>query len=83
MRIIHAKFKSKCANTGKVINKGDLCYYDSVQKQVYSKESIDNPLPGSKAEQLKKQHDAEIESQSMRGYQQAQEDAWYQNQYGY
>lgn len=39
MKIIYAKFKSICAETGKQIKKGEKCLYDANEKKVYSLES--------------------------------------------
>ena len=36
---IIAKFNSKCAETGKVIRKGELCVYYPLAKKVYSVDS--------------------------------------------
>ena len=38
-RILKARFKSKCAETGKVINKGDECIYYPLGKKVYHMDS--------------------------------------------
>ena len=35
MNFINAKFKSKCAETGATIAKGESCLYDRVTKKVY------------------------------------------------
>ena len=35
MKFITAKFASKCAETGKVVNEGDECLYDPNQRKVY------------------------------------------------
>lgn len=35
MNFINAKFKSKCAETGRAIEKGENCLYDRVNKKVY------------------------------------------------
>ncbi len=42
MKLLTAKFISKCHKTGAKINKGDLFYYDYAQRKVYCKEYIDN-----------------------------------------
>jgi hypothetical protein len=36
MRVITAKFDSKCAETGRPIKKGDACVYDPQTKKVYA-----------------------------------------------
>lgn len=38
-RIIFSKFKSKCQETGKTINKGDTILYDPTIKRAYSEQS--------------------------------------------
>ena len=38
-RMIKARFKCKCAETGKPINKGDQCIYYPIGKKVYHMES--------------------------------------------
>ena len=35
LKMINAKFRSKCAETGKTIYKGDICFYDYQYKQVF------------------------------------------------
>ncbi|MCA6423849.1 MAG: hypothetical protein IM591_16375 [Chitinophagaceae bacterium] len=35
LKMINAKFKSKCSETGKTIYKGDVCFYDYQYKQVF------------------------------------------------
>ena len=42
MKLITAKFTSKCHKTGAKINKGDLFYYDCSERKVYSKKYIDD-----------------------------------------
>ena len=39
MNFINAKFKSKCAETGRAIEKGENCLYDRVNKKVYCRSS--------------------------------------------
>ncbi len=39
MKKIIAKFKSKCAETGNIIKKGDECIYDPETKKVYCMKS--------------------------------------------
>jgi hypothetical protein len=39
MNFITAKFKSKCAETGATIAKGENCLYDRVNKKVYCRSS--------------------------------------------
>jgi hypothetical protein len=40
MRTIHAKFASKCAETGVAILRNELCLYDPASKKVYALNSI-------------------------------------------
>jgi hypothetical protein len=35
LKMINAKFRSKCTETGKTIYKGDVCFYDYEFKQVF------------------------------------------------
>ena len=39
MNFINAKFKSKCAETGQAIEKGENCLYDRGNKKVYCRSS--------------------------------------------
>ena len=39
MNFINAKFRSKCAETGAAIAKGENCLYDRVNKKVYRRSS--------------------------------------------
>ena len=39
MKQIKAKFKSKCAETAKVINKGETMFYDYLTRQCYALDS--------------------------------------------
>jgi hypothetical protein len=39
MNFINAKFKSKCAETGRAIEKRENCLYDRVNKKVYCRSS--------------------------------------------
>jgi hypothetical protein len=41
MKLLTAKFNSKCHKTGEKINKGDLFYYDYSERKIYSKKYID------------------------------------------
>lgn len=36
MRVITAKFKSTCADTGRPIKKGEVCVYDPATRKVYA-----------------------------------------------
>ena len=42
MKLLTAKFNSKCNKTGTKINKGELMYYDYKERKVYSKKYIDD-----------------------------------------
>lgn len=42
MKLLTAKYGSKCNATGQLINKGELMYYDYSQRKVYCKSYIDN-----------------------------------------
>jgi hypothetical protein len=42
MKLLTAKFSSKCHKTGAKIKKGELMYYDYKERKVYSKKYIDN-----------------------------------------
>ena len=35
LKLIKAKFRSRCPETGKTIHRGDATYYDVVNKQAY------------------------------------------------
>jgi hypothetical protein len=39
MRLITAKFSSRCAETGAKISKGETCLYDPDTKKVFTKQS--------------------------------------------
>lgn len=41
MKLLTAKFNSKCNATGQRINKGDQMYYDYAERKVYCKSYID------------------------------------------
>lgn len=38
-RMIRARFESKCAETGKIIQKGESCIYYPITRKVYSSDS--------------------------------------------
>jgi hypothetical protein len=42
MKLLTAKFNSKCHKTGTKINKGKLMYYDYRERKVYCKKYIDD-----------------------------------------
>lgn len=66
MKTITAKFKSICAETGKIIKKGDRCIYDPADRKVYSMASV-----MADAEKAHQSQDAR--------HVQAQEDAYFDN----
>lgn len=72
MKKITAKFKSKCADSGKTINKGDQMYYDYNTRKCYHMES-------NTVFQLASSDNSANDDLS--GYIQAQEEAFYNNQY--
>lgn len=70
LKMINAKFRSKCTETGKTIYKGDVCFYDYQYKQVF------HPLADIvKIRQAQADH-----SESTANYIQAQEHAYLNNQ---
>ena len=42
MKLLTAKFNSKCHATGHTIKKGEFIYYDYAERKVYSKKYIDD-----------------------------------------
>ena len=42
MKLLTAKFSSKCHKTGAKINKGELMYYDYRERKIYCKKYIDD-----------------------------------------
>jgi|688.fasta_scaffold917812_2 hypothetical protein len=42
MKLLTAKFNSKCNKTGAKINKGEFMYYDYRERKVYCKKYIDD-----------------------------------------
>ena len=65
MNFINAKFKSKCAETGAAIAKGENCLYDRINKKGYCKSS--------------KKFQEELETVNTRSYIEAQENAYFDN----
>ena len=65
MNFINAKFKSKCAETGATIAKGENCLYDRVNKKVYCRSS--------------KKFQAEQETEKTSSFIEAQENAYFDN----
>jgi hypothetical protein len=64
MKQINAKFKSKCFETGKVINKGELMLYDYDTRKCYS-------MASKKAEENN-------EAENIKSYCNAQENAYFE-----
>jgi hypothetical protein len=60
-----AKFKSKCAETGAKIEKGENCLYDRVNKKVYCRSS--------------KKFQAEQETENTSSFIESQENAYFDN----
>ena len=65
MNFINAKFKSKCAETGATIKKGENCLYDRVNKKVYCRYS--------------KKFRAEQETENTSSFIESQENAYFDN----
>jgi len=65
MNFINAKFKSKCAETGRVIENGEICLYDRVNKKVYCRSS--------------KKFQAEQEAENTSSFIESQENAYFDN----
>jgi hypothetical protein len=63
MKLLTAKFSSKCYKTGTKINKGELMYYNYQDRKVYCKKYIDDLN----------------EAYSTKQFIQAQEDAYFDN----
>jgi hypothetical protein len=67
MRLIKAKFHSRCAETGRPLIKGDEIYFDTTTRKAYHKDA-----PFVKRE-------LEHERRNLSDYIQAQEDAYLNN----
>jgi len=65
MNFINAKFKSKCAETGATIAKGENCLYERVNKKVYCRSS--------------KKYRQEQETENISSFIEAQENAYFDN----
>lgn len=70
MRVIAAKFNSKCAETGNKIKKGDTCLYDATSRKVYATTST--TFKHNQATE-------EAETRSTASYVNAQEEAYFDN----
>ena len=71
LKMINAKFRSKCAETGKTIYKGDVCFYDYQYKQVFH--------PSADIVRIRQSQVDQKEADSTRQTIQAQEDAYFDN----
>jgi hypothetical protein len=71
LKMINAKFRSKCAETGKTIYKGDICFYDYQYKQVFH--------PSADIVKIRQSQANEREADSTRQTIQAQENAYFDN----
>jgi len=69
MKSMFAKFSSVCASSGKTIKKGQLINYDPKARKAY--------LPDHTPENENQDQDED----NLRGYIEAQEQAFYDNQY--
>ena len=65
MNFINAKFKSKCAETGRIIENGENCLYDRVNKKVYCRSS--------------KKYLEEQEAENTSSFIESQENAYFDN----
>ena len=72
MKIIYAKFTSKCAETGRTIKKGEQIAYDYSSKKAYCTGS-------SKFKEAMQGRAQEQERNDDAGYVSAQEDAYFDN----
>jgi hypothetical protein len=71
LKMINAKFRSKCAETGKTIYKGDICFYDYQYKQVFH--------PSADIIKIRQSQANEREADSTRQTIEAQENAYFDN----
>jgi hypothetical protein len=71
LKMINAKFRSKCAETGRTILKGDICFYDYQYKKVFHRFADIVKIRQSQADQR--------EADSTRQTIQAQEKAYFDN----
>jgi hypothetical protein len=71
LKMINAKFRSKCAETGKTIYKGDVCFYDYQYRQVFHPSADIVKIRQSQADQK--------EADSTRQTIEAQENAYFDN----
>jgi hypothetical protein len=73
LKMINAKFRSKCAETGKTIYKGDICFYDYQYKQVFHPSADIVKIRQSQA------NEREREAENTRQTIEAQENAYFDN----
>jgi hypothetical protein len=71
LKMINAKFRSKCAETGKTIYKGDVCFYDYQYKQVFH--------PSSDIVKIRQSQADQSEAENTRQTIEAQENAYFDN----
>lgn len=73
MKLIKAKFKSTCAETGQAIKKGEPMYYDYAYRKCYCMNS----------KKAKEAYNADAEGISTANYIQAQEEAYWNHEISY
>lgn len=66
MRVIFAKFPSKCADTGRKILRGEAVYYDPHGKRVFCPRS-----------DMARMYESKQEARQVRAYVEAQENAYF------
>lgn len=66
MRVIFAKFPSKCADTGRRILRGEAVYYDPKGKRVFCPRS-----------DMARMYESQQEARNVRAYIEAQENAYF------
>jgi hypothetical protein len=71
LKMINAKFRSKCAETGKTILKGDVCFYDYQYKQVFH--------PSADIVKIRQSQADQSEAENTRQTIEAQENAYFDN----
>jgi hypothetical protein len=71
LKVINAKFRSKCVETGKTIYKGDVCFYDYQYKQVFH--------PSADIVKIRQSQADQSEAENTRQTIEAQENAYFDN----
>jgi hypothetical protein len=71
LKMINAKFRGKCAETGKTIYKGDVCFYDYQYKQVFH--------PSADIVKIRQSQADQSEAENTRQTIEAQENAYFDN----